>query len=216
MTDPTLAVRDLEFRYPGAERPLFAGLELTVAPGEVVAVRGRSGSGKSTLLFLLGLFIQPMAGSIDITGLETTRLDDLARSRLRAHRIGFVFQDAALDPSLNLEENVAEGAIYGGSPYREAMARARALLEAYGVGDLATRRAAQISGGEAQRVALCRALAHSPVLLLADEPTGNLDPDNAQAVLAGLHAAARDGAAVLLVTHSRDVAAACDRTIGLG
>lgn len=215
MSGATLTVEDLAFAYPGTDGTLFAGFDLAVAPCEMVAVTGRSGSGKSTLLFLLGLFIEPTAGRITITGQETTRLGDAARSRLRAHRIGFVFQDAALETSLTVEENVAEGAIYAGFSYRDALARGRALLDAYGIAELATRRPNQISGGQAQRTALCRALARSPALILADEPTGNLDPDNAEAVMAGLRAAASGGAAVLVVTHGPSVAAACDRTVTL-
>ena len=216
MSGPTLDVQDLAFGYPGADAPLFSGLCLAVAPGEMVAVRGRSGAGKSTLLYLLGLFIEPTTGRITVDGLEATRLGDADRSRLRAHRIGFVFQDAALDAGLTVEENVAEGAVYGGLSYREAIQGARDLLAAYGIADLAARRPTRISGGQAQRAALCRALLRRPALVLADEPTGNLDPANADAVMAGLSAAAAAGAAVLVVTHSPSVAEACDRTIALG
>jgi ABC-type lipoprotein export system ATPase subunit len=215
VTGPTLDVQDLTFRYPGADTPLFNDLCLAVSAGEMVAVRGRSGAGKSTLLYLLGLFIEPTAGRISLDGLETTRLGDADRSRLRAHRIGFVFQDAALDAGLTVEENVAEGAVYRGLSYREAIKGARDLLAAYGVDALAARRPTQISGGQAQRAALCRALLRRPALVLADEPTGNLDPANAEAVMAGLRAAATAGAAVLIVTHSPSVAEACDRVTSL-
>ncbi len=215
MTGPVLDVRDLAFTYPGADAPLFTDLSLAVAPGERVAVRGRSGSGKSTLLYLFGLFIEPSAGRITIEGHETTHLGDADRSRLRAHRIGFVFQDAALDAGLTVEENVAEGAVYGGRSYREAIEAARDILAMYGIADLAARRPTRISGGQAQRAALCRALLRHPALVLADEPTGNLDPANADAVMAGLGAAAAAGAAVLVVTHSPSVADTCDRTIAL-
>lgn len=216
MTVPTLDVHDLTFAYPGSVTPLIVGLGLMVAPGELVAVKGSSGSGKSTLLFLLGLFIAPGSGTVTIGGVETTRLGDHERSRLRAHRLGFVFQDAALHPAVTIEDNVAEGAVYAGASYADAIGRARRLLDAYGIGDTARRRPTQVSGGQAQRAALCRALIRGPALVLADEPTGNLDPDNAAAVIRGLRGAAEEGASVVVVTHSSAVASACDRVVQLG
>ena len=215
MTVATLDVHELGFAYPGSVSPLIAGLDLAAEPGQMVAVQGKSGTGKSTLLFLLGLFIAPTGGRIAIEGLETTRLGDAERSRLRAHRIGFVFQDAALHPTATIEENVAEGALYAGASYAAALADARRLLEAYGIGHLAQRRPTQVSGGQAQRAALCRALIRRPALILADEPTGNLDPENAREVIKGLRVAADEGASVVVVTHSPTVAAACDRVVDL-
>jgi putative ABC transport system ATP-binding protein/lipoprotein-releasing system ATP-binding protein len=209
---PRLLVRSLRFGYrdvPG----LIVDLDLSVAAGEMVAVRGPSGSGKSTLLYLLGLYLRPDGGSIRLDGQETTSLGDRERSRLRAHRIGFVFQDAGLHPDASLVDNVAEGAFYGGASYAAARARALALMTRYGIAGLAERRAVQVSGGEAQRAALCRALVRDPSLVLADEPTGNLDPENAAAVIEGLRAAADDGAGVVVATHSPAVAEACDRTV---
>jgi len=216
VTPATLEVRDLSFAYPGAATPLIAGLDLVAEPRQMIAVQGKSGTGKSTLLFLLGLFIAPTAGRIVITGQETTRLGDPERSKLRAHRIGFVFQDAALHPTASLEENVAEGALYAGESYRTALSSARQLLDVYGIGHLARRRPTEVSGGQAQRAALCRALIRRPALVLADEPTGNLDPDNAAEVIRGLRAAADEGASVVVVTHSPTVAGACDRAVQLG
>jgi ABC-type lipoprotein export system ATPase subunit len=210
----TLDVHDLRFAYPGSA-PLIAGLDLSAEPGQMVAVQGRSGTGKSTLLFLLGLFIAPTGGRIVVDGLETTGLGDAERSRLRAHRIGFVFQDAALHPTATMEDNVAEGALYAGASYAAALSDARRLLDAYGIGHLASRRPTQVSGGQAQRAALCRALIRRPALVLADEPTGNLDPENAAEVIKGLRGAADEGAAVVVVTHSPTIAAACDRVIEL-
>ena len=215
MSGATLDVHDLRFTYPGSASPLIAGLDLTAEPGTMVAVQGKSGTGKSTLLFLLGLFIAPTDGRIVIDGLETTGLGDAERSRLRAHRIGFVFQDAALHPTATIADNVAEGALYGGASYAVALADARRLLDAYGIGHLASRRPTQVSGGQAQRAALCRALIRHPALVLADEPTGNLDPENAAEVIKGLRAAAGEGAAVVVVTHSPTVAAACDQVVEL-
>ena len=215
MTEPTLVVRDLAFGYPGSATLLFVDLDLFAKSGEMVAVQGPSGSGKSTLLYLLGLFIVPAVGRIAIAGLETTSLGDAERSGLRAHRIGFVFQDAALHATMTIEENVAEGALYGGASYPAALSRARQLLVTYGIGDLARRKPTQVSGGQAQRAALCRALMRGPALVLADEPTGNLDPDNATEVIRGLRGAAAEGSAVIVVTHSPPVAGSCDRIISL-
>ncbi len=216
MTAATLEVHDLSFAYREAAAPLFSGLDLVAEPGQMVAVQGKSGTGKSTLLFLLGLFVAPSGGRIVICGRETTGLGDADRSRLRAHTIGFVFQDATLHPTVTIEDNVAEGALYAGASYTAAVERARDLLNRYGIGDLAHRRPTQVSGGQAQRAALCRALIRQPTLVLADEPTGNLDPDNAMEVIRGLRGAADEGAAVVLVTHSPAVAAACDRAVQLG
>ncbi len=214
MTEMRLAVEQLEFGYPGGP-PLFERLNFGVQPSELVAIRGRSGAGKSTLLFLLGLFVKPAAGRIAVNGIETTSLNDGQRSLLRAHAIGFVFQDAMLDPTLSLEDNVAEGAVYAGVSYATALQRARELLGRYEIGELARRRPTQISGGQAQRAALCRALVRRPTVVLADEPTGNLDADNARAVVAGLRDAASDQAGVVIVTHSDEIARMCDRTVDL-
>jgi len=213
--DPIVEAHDLQFAYPGSSGPLIESLDLTVDGGEMVAVLGPSGCGKSTLLYLLGLFLRPTAGQLTLVGRETTRLGDDARSQLRAHQIGFVFQDAGLHGNWSVEENVAEGALYAGLDYRAAIARARVLLATYGIGDLAGRRPTTISGGQAQRVALCRALVRRPSVVLADEPTGNLDSASAQAVLGGLRAAARAGAAILVVTHAEPVAAQCDQILRL-
>ena len=215
MTEAALVAHGLTFGYPGSAEPLIRAFDITARAGEMVAVQGPSGCGKSTLLYLLGLLIQPSAGRMVLGGQETILLGDGERSRIRAHQIGFVFQDAALLPNSTVEENVAEGAVYAGSSYAAATLRARELLDSTGIADIARRWPAQISGGQAQRAALCRALIRNPVLILADEPTGNLDPDNAAAVIAGLRDAARRGTAIVIVTHSPVVASACDRVVGL-
>jgi ABC-type lipoprotein export system ATPase subunit len=215
VTAPVLHALELAFSYPDSTLPIIRGFSLTVERSEVVAVQGPSGSGKSTLLFLLGLLIKPSAGRIVLLGEETHQLGDADRSRLRAHHVGFVLQDAALHPTWTVEENVAEGAIYSGTPYETALQQARSLLASTGIAHVANRWPTQISGGEAQRAALCRALVRTPALVLADEPTGNLDPANAGAVLAGLRGAARTGAAVVVVTHNEAVASACDRVLRL-
>ncbi len=215
MSASVVDVHGLTFRYPGATQPVLDGIDLAVARGETVAVLGPSGRGKSTLLYLLGLFLRPTSGQVILHDLDVARLDDRDRSRLRAHHIGFVFQDPTLHPGWTVEENVAEGAIYAGESFPSALRRARGLLDVYRLSHISGHRPAEISGGEAQRAALCRALMRRPSLILADEPTGNLDPDNAAHVMAGLRAAADDGAAVLVVTHAASVADASDRAIRL-
>lgn len=216
MDEPVLDARGLAFRYPGTTAFIFDGLDVTVGRGEMVAVLGRSGCGKSTLLYVLGLFLHPTSGGLAIHGQETGRLGDRERSLLRSHDIGFVLQDAALHGGWSMLENVAEGALYSGATYAQAMARAGALLDEYGISGIAAHRPAQVSGGQAQRAALCRALIRRPTLVLADEPTGNLDAANADAVIAGLRQAADEGAAVIVVTHAPAVASASDRTVHLG
>ena len=216
MSPPALAASGVEFAYPASTHHLFRDFSIVAQAGEMLAVTGASGSGKSTLLYLLGLFLRPTAGSISINGVDTQPLDDAQRSALRALEIGFVFQDAVLHDAIPIEESVAEGALYSGLSYRAALVRARDLMREFGVLEIAHRSRAEISGGQAQRAALCRALMRSPSLILADEPTGNLDSANAAVVLAGLRAAARDrGAAVIIVTHSEMVTSASDRTIRL-
>ena len=215
---PVIAVleaSELSFAYHASASPVFEGLSIHVAAGELVAVLGASGCGKSTLLYLLGLFLRPASGRVLVDGLDTTHLGDAMRSRLRAHRLGFVFQDAALDPAMSVQENVAEGALYGGASYADATRRAFELLADYGIAAIRHRRPTEISGGQAQRAALCRALIRNPRLVLADEPTGNLDSANATAVLDGLRNVAAGGAGVVVVTHSPDVAAASDRVVEL-
>jgi len=208
-----LAVNDLAKSYPGLR--VLDGLDLSVEPGEVVAVRGASGTGKSSLLHCLGLLDRPDRGSIVLAGTELSRLGDSARTAERARRIGFVFQAFHLLGDFSLRENVLMGARTAGLPLGPARTRADELLGRVGLGgrdgDVRT-----LSGGERQRVALCRALLPRPALLLADEPTGNLDPDTAQVVLGEIMQLAKgDGAAVVLVTHDPDVAARADHRLEL-
>jgi ABC-type lipoprotein export system ATPase subunit len=214
-SEPAIAARGLSYTYPRMTSPVLAAFDLTVRRGEIVAVTGSSGCGKSTLLYLLGLLLHPQEGAIEIAGTRVDNLDDADRSRLRASSIGFVFQDAALHPSWTVRENIEEAGLYVGMTRREAPRRAAAIAERYGVAHLLSRGATELSGGQGQRVALCRALLRTPIILLADEPTGNLDPENAEAVVQGLLDAAREGAAVIVVTHSSSVADACERTVRL-
>ncbi len=212
---PALAVRGLAKSVPG--RTLFSGLDLAVAAGEVVAVMGESGVGKSTLLNLAAGLDVPDAGSIAVAGQDLAALDDDARTRLRRTRIGFVFQAFHILPHLDLARNVALPLVLAGAERAAAIARADAMLARVGLGGRGGGRPAELSGGELQRVAIARALVHGPALILADEPTGNLDPDTADRVMALLTEAARSqGAGAVIVTHSERVAAAADRLLLLG
>ncbi len=211
---PGLEVADLAKSYPDLR--LLDGLELRVAPGEVVAIRGASGTGKSTLLHCLGLLDRPDRGSIRIAGEEVTALSDRARGRLRARAIGFVFQAFHLLPEFDLLENVLMSARTAGLPLEAARGRARDLLARVGLVGRERADVRTLSGGERQRVALCRALLPHPRLLLADEPTGNLDPATAALVLQQLvDLAHQDGASVVVVTHDDAVAARADRRLAL-
>ena len=216
MTSDTLVeARGISFGYPRSTAPTFTGFDLAVAPGELIAIHGPSGSGKSTLLYLLGLFLRPSGGTLLFDGRDTVAMTDAERSLVRAHDVGFVLQDSALHLDWTLAENVAEGSVYSGVGLREATTMAYALLDEYGVGDLADCRPPQVSGGQAQRAALCRALIRKPRVVLADEPTGNLDPANARAVLEGLTRSASAGIGVVIVTHSDEVIRTADRVVPL-
>ncbi|WP_363331220.1 ATP-binding cassette domain-containing protein [Microbacterium sp. SCN 70-27] len=214
VTMPALEARNVTFGYaPG--RPVLDGWSATFPGGSMTALTGPSGRGKSTLLYLLGLMLRPQSGEILVDGLTCGRLSDAGRARLRAHRFGFVFQDAALDQTRTVLDNVTETALYRGRPRHEAQGQARELLDRFGVDVSPRRRPGQVSGGQAQRIALCRALLNSPRVLLADEPTGNLDPATTELVVDALRGHAQTGAAVIVVTHSPAVAASCDREIQL-
>ena len=176
---------------------------------------GPSGRGKSTLLYLLGLMLKPSAGHVLIEGADASRLSDSRRADLRARYFGFVFQDSALDATRTVLDNVLETALYRNAPRKAARSRAHDLMEQFGVNIRASARPGQVSGGQAQRIALCRALLNDPLVLLADEPTGNLDPASANLVIDALHAQARSGAAVIVVTHDPTLVARCDRKINL-
>ena len=184
--------------------------------GTVTALTGPSGSGKSTLLYLLGLMLRPHAGRVLLDGTPVEGRTDGDRARLRAHRFGFVFQDAALDATRTVLDNVVETALYRRQPRQPAVAAARTLMRRFGVDLRATHKPGQISGGQAQRIALCRALLAAPPVVLADEPTGNLDPATSRTVIAALREHAAGGAAVVIATHDPAVVAQCDRHLDLG
>ncbi|MBP7001528.1 ABC transporter ATP-binding protein [Amaricoccus sp.] len=203
---------------PGApgEVVVLDGASLALAPGEVVALVAPSGAGKSTLLHVAGLLDSPSSGEIAIEGRPAHGLDDAARTRLRRETIGFVYQFHHLLPEFSARENVALPQRAAGARRAAAEARADALLAEVGLAARAAHRPAELSGGEQQRVAFCRALANAPRILLADEPTGNLDPETSTRVFETLLSLVRaTGLAALIATHNPDLAARMDRTLRL-
>lgn len=210
-----VVVEGLSFGYR-QEEAILTDLSFTFPSGVVSAVTGPSGRGKSTLLYLIGLLLSPWEGSIVIDGTETVGLADRVRSVLRGKRIGFVFQDAALDASRTVVDNVVEGSVYVGMSRRQARRRAAELMERFGVGLRADHRPGEVSGGQAQRVALCRALLVDPDVVLADEPTGNLDVDTSRIVVDALRTAAhQEGKTVIIATHDPTIIEVCDRVLEL-
>jgi putative ABC transport system ATP-binding protein len=208
---PLLGVASLAKRY--GDTTIFANVDLVVAPGEFVAILGESGVGKSTLLNCIAGLDRADSGTVAIAGTSLTGLSDDGCALLRRAQLGFVFQAFHVLPHLTVAENVSLPLRLLG---RHDDARVTALLEAVGLGGLGARFPAQLSGGQLQRVAIARAVVHAPALILADEPTGNLDPETAERVLAVLRTQVRDaGAACLLVTHSAAAAARADRVLRL-
>jgi putative ABC transport system ATP-binding protein len=198
--------------YPGGVTAVRS-VDLTVEYGELVAIVGPSGSGKSTMLHLIGTLDRPSAGTVRIDGHDVAMLSDRQLSALRARRIGFVFQQFHLAPGRDAVANVADGLLYAGVPKKEREWRAEAALVRVGLGDRLTHRPHQLSGGERQRVAIARAVVGEPILLLADEPTGNLDTASGAGVielLTELHAA---GTTILVITHDREIASGLPRQV---
>jgi putative ABC transport system ATP-binding protein len=209
-----LQIEGLARRY--GQRQLLDGLALTLAAGQVVAIVGESGAGKSTLLNLIAGLDVPDAGHIRIAGQDIAALDETARTLLRRRHVGFVFQAFHILPHLTVGQNVELPLVLLGQAPAARHARAQALLAAVGLGERLASLPRELSGGELQRVAVARALAHQPALVLADEPTGNLDPDTAGEVLALLAQTIRaQGSAGVLVTHSAQAAATADRVLRL-
>jgi putative ABC transport system ATP-binding protein len=214
MAAPAVELRQLSktYREGEAERVVLRDVSLAIAGGEIVVLVGRSGSGKSTLLNLIAGIDRPTAGSVVVNGTDLTALDEQARTRFRRRHIGFVFQFFNLIPLLTVEENLLLPLDLNGRADAKGVARARVLLERVGLADRGDSFPERLSGGEQQRVAIARALIHEPDIILADEPTGNLDADTAAGVLDLLDALAREaGRTVLMATHSREVIGVADR-----
>jgi putative ABC transport system ATP-binding protein len=208
---PALDARDLVRRYD--DRTVIDHVSIAIAAGESVSLMGTSGCGKTTLLHILGTLDRPDEGRLFIDGVDPKALAEGARARLRRERLGFVFQQSNLLPALTARENVALPAWRVSGRRAEALERADALLSRFGLAARADARASVLSLGEAQRVAVARALINSPRLVLADEPTGSLDSTSTDAVLDALTEVCRFGAALLVVTHDPDVAARCARQL---
>jgi lipoprotein-releasing system ATP-binding protein len=218
MAEPALRLRGVMRAYGQgpAVVPVLQGVELTVEAGEIVALVAPSGAGKSTLLQIAGLLDRPDGGAVEIGGRSAGDLSDAARTALRRRAVGFVYQFHHLLPEFSALENVTLPQRAAGVAAAAAETRARRLLEAVGLGARLSHRPAALSGGEQQRVAVARALANGPGLLLADEPTGNLDPQTADAVFAVMLEAVRGaGAGALIATHNPELAGRMDRTVRL-
>jgi putative ABC transport system ATP-binding protein len=200
-----------------AEPPVaaLAGVSFLVRRGELLAIVGPSGSGKSTLLHLMGTLERPTAGRVAITGLNVAALSDRELAAVRATRIGFVFQQFFLAEHSTALENVSDGLLYSGVAAGERRDRATEALRRVGLGDRLKARPTQLSGGERQRVAIARALVGKPAIVLADEPTGNLDSATGETILALLHELHDEGATIVVITHEREIAARFPRQITL-
>ncbi|MDO8901607.1 MAG: ABC transporter ATP-binding protein [Phenylobacterium sp.] len=215
---PVLAVRGLERTYVTGDRSLtvLRGVDLDVSPGEIVGLIGPSGSGKSSLLHAAGLLERPNAGQIFIEGRDCSTLNERARTRVRLGSIGFVYQFHHLLAEFSALDNVALPMMIAGQDHEAARERAAMLLGQLGLAERVDHQPAQMSGGEQQRVALARALANAPRLLLADEPTGNLDPTTSSEVFDSLYRLAREtGVAAVIATHNLELARHMDRVLAL-
>jgi lipoprotein-releasing system ATP-binding protein len=213
-----LSLRGVKRSYPSGERILevLKGADLDVYPGEMIGLIGPSGSGKSSLLHAAGLLEKPNAGEIVIEGRECSKLSERLRTRVRLGSIGFVYQFHHLLPEFTALDNVALPQMIAGKGKAQARARAALLLEQMGLADRAHHQPAQMSGGEQQRVAIARALANQPRVVLADEPTGNLDPATSESVFKALFELCRkEGVAALVATHNMELARFMDRVFGL-
>ncbi len=214
-TGPLIEVRGLTrlYRVGGEEVRAVDGIDLTVRRGEYVAIMGASGSGKSTLMNLIGCLDTPTAGTYRLDGVEVAHLGDDELAAIRNRKIGFVFQTFNLLPRLTAAQNVELPLVYGGIPVAERRRRVAAVLADMGLADRAHHRPGEMSGGQRQRVAIARALVTGPAILLADEPTGNLDSRTSEEIMALIDGLHDRGHTILLVTHEKDIAAHARRLI---
>ncbi|WP_172123312.1 MULTISPECIES: ABC transporter ATP-binding protein [unclassified Devosia] len=218
MSRPHLVLTDVHRHYGQGDATVrvLEAANLTVESGELVALVAPSGAGKSTLLHLSGLLESPQSGEVEITGIRTSKLGDRGRTQLRRSTVGYVYQFHHLLPEFTALENVSMPQLIAGKTSAEAQARSMELLDLLGVKPRATHRPAELSGGEQQRIAIARAAANHPKVILADEPTGNLDPDTSDLVFEALRSLIRnEGAAALIATHNHDLARRADRIVTL-
>jgi len=213
---PVLELENVTKSY-GTDPPIPAlqGVSFSIGSGELVAVVGPSGSGKSTLLHLIGTLERPTSGRVAITGLDAAELEDRELAAVRATRIGFVFQQFFLAEHATILDNVADGLLYAGFPATERRVQAASALTAVGLGARLKARPPQLSGGERQRVAIARALVGAPAIVLADEPTGNLDSATGEQIMALIEELNGNGATIVVITHEHAIAARCPRRIQL-
>ncbi len=195
--------------------PVLNDINLTINEGEFAAIMGPSGSGKSTLMNLIGCLDRPTSGKILVTGMDVSKLPDVELARIRGKKIGFVFQTFNLISRLSAQKNVEMPMVYQDIPGKTREKRARELLEMLGLGERARHKPPELSGGQRQRVAIARALANEPEILLADEPTGNLDSKTGREIMQIFDKLHMDGRTILMVTHDADLARNCDRIIRL-
>lgn len=218
MSKPHLVLTDVHRHYGDGDTAVrvLEAANLTVGSGEMVALVAPSGAGKSTLLHLSGLLESPQSGEVEITGIKTSKLGDRGRTQLRRSTVGYVYQFHHLLPEFTALENVSMPQLIAGKSPAEAAKRSMELLDLLGVGPRASHRPAELSGGEQQRVAIARAAANHPKVILADEPTGNLDPETSDIVFAALgNLIKNEGAAALIATHNHDLARRADRVVTL-